>query len=84
MVRVVFFAGVRERLGCDGLEIPWQRGMDTLQDLQQWLIDTRGPEWAAVFGQENLIRAVNHRVSELDVTISDGDEVAFYPPVTGG
>ena len=84
MVRVVFFAGVREQLDCAGLEIPWQPGLDTLRDLEQWLIENRGPQWASVLAQDNLIRALNHRVSDLDAPISDGDEVAFYPPVTGG
>lgn len=84
MVRVVFFAGVREQLDCEGLEIPWQPGLDTLRGLEQWLIDTRGPDWARVLGQDNLIRALNHRVSDPDAIVNDGDEVAFYPPVTGG
>ncbi|MFT4521076.1 MAG: molybdopterin synthase sulfur carrier subunit, partial [Halioglobus sp.] len=40
--------------------------------------------WRAVLQQNNLIRAINQSVAHANCTLSDGDEVAFFPPVTGG
>jgi sulfur-carrier protein len=84
VLRIVFFARVREQLGCERLELEWTEALGTLASLEQFLIDQNGPLWAQVLAEENLIRAVNHSVVDTDVSLSSGDEVAFYPPVTGG
>ena len=43
-----------------------------------------GQRWQDVLNRPNMIRAVNQEVVSADVALKDGDEVAFFPPVTGG
>lgn len=84
MLKVLFFARIREQLGCEAMDFDYpSQGID-LDGLQQRLCDKGGDAWAEVLGQENVIRAVNQAVSEANRALADGDEVAFYPPVTGG
>jgi molybdopterin synthase sulfur carrier subunit len=84
MLKVLFFARVRESLDCPALELPWQDDLASLDALQTHLCATRGEQWSQVLGEENMIRAVNQVVVEGNCALRDGDEVAFFPPVTGG
>lgn len=84
MIRVLFFGRVREELNCDSLELAPEPAMENLEALQQRLCEEGGEKWSAVLGQDNIIRAVNQTVVEGSVDLSEGDEVAFFPPVTGG
>jgi len=84
MVSVLFFAQVREQLGCASLQVPWPGpGLD-LDALREQLCAERGQRWRDVLYQDNIIRAVNQVVTAGNCPLDDGDEVAFYPPVTGG
>ncbi len=83
MLRVLFFARVREALDCTSLELEFAPGLAQLDDLQEHLCQ-RGEQWRAVLEEDNMIRAVNHVVAAGNQPLADGDEVAFYPPVTGG
>ena len=83
MLKVLFFARVREQLGCPGLELPWQPEFAELDALQEQLCQ-RGGDWRSIVSQEKMIRAVNQAVVDGDCELKDGDEVAFFPPVTGG
>ena len=66
------------------MEIDWpQQGLD-LSGLHQMLCDQHGAQWRTVLEQENMIRAVNQAVVTGNCALRDGDEVAFFPPVTGG
>ena len=84
MLRVLFFARIREQLDCASLEVEWGEGVASLDALQAQLAAQRGPLWADVLGQDNIIRAVNQDVVSANCALADGDEVAFFPPVTGG
>lgn len=84
MLQVLFFARVKEELGCAELRLEWSDDVARLDALQEKLCAEHGERWRSVLGQDNMIRAVNHTVVEGDIALSDGDEVAFYPPVTGG
>ena len=84
MLKVLFFARVREALDCPALELPWQEGLASLDALQAHLCATRGEHWSGVLSEDNMIRAVNQIVVEGNCALQDGDEVAFFPPVTGG
>ena len=84
MLRVLFFARIRESLNCDSLEIPFGDQVATLNTLQERLCSEHGALWREVLGEFNLVRAVNHTVVDGDCRLQDGDEVAFFPPVTGG
>lgn len=83
MLTIRFFARVRETLGADALELPLAENTATLDALQATL-SQRGDAWRAALAEANLVRAVNHEVAHGDRPLADGDEVAFYPPVTGG
>ena len=84
MIKVLFFARIREQLGRSVLELELDSGVEKLCDLQNQLITAHGPEWEQALTAPNVVRAVNQEVVDLDCLIGDGDEVAFFPPVTGG
>ncbi|HJP08227.1 MAG: MoaD/ThiS family protein [Proteobacteria bacterium] len=74
-INVRFFASLRERIGSATLEIDAQ-GIATARDV-----------WISVSGQnadEEMLVAINKEYATLDRIVADGDEVAFFPPVTGG
>ncbi len=84
MLNLVFFARVKEQLNCGSVTLEWNESLATFAGLQDYLSKTNGPAWGDVLTQDNIIRAVNHCVVEEDAVLSDGDEVAYFPPVTGG
>jgi molybdopterin synthase sulfur carrier subunit len=85
MLTVLFFARVREQLDCASLQVPWPGGADfDLDALQASLCAQRGALWRDVLEQDNMIRAVNQVVVTGNRVLRDGDEIAFFPPVTGG
>ena len=74
-INVRFFASLRERIGSATLGIDAQ-GIATARDV-----------WISVSGQnadEEMLVAINKEYATLDRIVADGDEVAFFPPVTGG
>ena len=83
MLTVRFFARLRETLGCAELELSLDAHSQTVADVRRQLRG-RGEAWAAALGEDNLIAAVNQEVVTDDATLADGDELAFFPPVTGG
>jgi molybdopterin converting factor small subunit len=84
MVKVLFFARIREELDCASLDWPWPGTELDLDMLQEQICDERGQKWREVLCQDNTIRAVNQAITDGNCPLSDGDEVAFFPPVTGG
>ena len=84
MLRVLFFARVKEELGCPGVDVPWDNAVADLDSLQARLCRDGGPSWQEVLNRSNMIRAVNQSVVAENTALNDGDEVAFFPPVTGG
>lgn len=83
-MKVLFFASVREQLGCDEVQLPCGPEGMTTEELREALMARGGDTWRDVFMQPNLICAVNHRVVHGVQVLSSDDEVAFFPPVTGG
>ena len=81
MIKVLFFAQVRELVGCDELRLPCDHG--TAEALRAALCE-RGDKWALALESGKLLVAVNQTLVPLDTPTNDGDEVAFFPPVTGG
>ena len=84
MLRVLFFARIKEELDCAGLDVPWGEAVADLDLLQARLCADGGARWREVLGRSNVIRAVNQAVVAGNENLHDGDEVAFFPPVTGG
>jgi len=75
-LRVKYFASLRERMG---------RAGDTIDNIDAASI---AEIWARVSGNQpipaNTVVAVNREYANIDRKVQDGDEVAFFPPVTGG
>ena len=84
MVDVLFFASIREQLGLRKLAIELPSKAVSLADFKQLLIDRHEPFWAQVLLADNVVKAVNQQVVDDSYSVADGDEVAFFPPVTGG
>jgi molybdopterin synthase sulfur carrier subunit len=80
-VRILYFAGLREALGLAGESIDLPAGVATVAGLRDWLV---GQGRAQLATAKNLRCAVNQDMAKLDSTIKEGDEIAFFPPVTGG
>lgn len=81
MINVKFFAYLRERLGHDSVAFEYT-GEKTIADVKRKLI-ARGEPWDLLCEQDVLV-ALNQTLSNGDASICDGDEIAFFPPVTGG
>ena len=83
-VKVLFFASLREQLGTSSEEIELPKGVTTVGGLRAHL-KTRGGTYEKILSEKNLVRAaVNQDMVQLTAPIKPGDEVAFFPPVTGG
>ena len=83
MITVRFFAGVREALKTDEVQVPHRDGL-SVAALRTTLAD-RDPLWSAQLGSARLLMcAVNEVMASPDTQLNDGDVVAFFPPVTGG
>lgn len=83
MLTVRFFASVRERLGRSSQELAWDESCADVTDLVRHL-EREIPGASAVLLAPRTLVAVNREVVARDHALHDGDEVAFYPPVTGG
>lgn len=83
-IKLRFFAQVRETLNKSGDQISVPDHVRTLGDVRQFLYE-RGGVWAEAFAPEKILRiAYEQRITEPDTLITEGCEVAFFPPVTGG
>jgi molybdopterin synthase sulfur carrier subunit len=83
-IKVLFFAGLREQLGSAGEEIEVPAGVSTVAGLRSHL-QARGGPYEKAFAEKALVRmAVNQDMVPPTTRIKSGDEVAFFPPVTGG
>ena len=76
---VKFFARYREALGVDSLKV--EGDFATVEDVRALLAKRDG---ADVLSEQNLMCARNEGLCQLDEPVVDGDEVAFFPTVTGG
>lgn len=83
-VRILYFASIRERLGRDSEELDLPAAVATIAALRTHL-RARGGAWADALAEGKLLRAaVNQDMAQPAAAIKAGDEVAFFPPVTGG
>ncbi len=80
-VRVLYFASLKEALGRGNETLELPAGVTTVGGLRDWLA---GHGRGALASAKNLRCAVNQDMAGPDATVSDGDEIAFFPPVTGG
>jgi len=84
MITVLYFARLREALGTASEQIALPAGVSNLESLRE-LLRSRGGVWAEELADGRPVRAaVNQDMAFGDTRIADGDEIAFFPPVTGG
>lgn len=81
MFQLHFFASLRERLGCSVMNMEYT-GQQDVEEIKQYLIG-QGAPWNMLEEQE-VVAAVNQTICDAKTAVHDGDEIAFFPPVTGG
>lgn len=83
-LKLVFFARLREDLGTQAVQLALPESVGTVASLRAHLA-ARGGAWATALAQGRAIRvAVNQEMAQPATPVKAGDEVAFFPPVTGG
>jgi molybdopterin synthase sulfur carrier subunit len=83
-VKLVYFAWVRERIGRTEEEIALPAAVATAGDLLDWL-KARGPEYEHALAEPAAIRVAVDRVhAGRETPLAGADEVALFPPMTGG
>ena len=84
MTDILYFASLAEVLEQKSEQIELPPDCTTVDDLGR-LLRGRGEPWASAFdGSTRILVAINQEMSESDAAIGPADEIAFFPPVTGG
>lgn len=84
MIKILYFAGLREATGCAGESLALPAGVTDVQGVLD-LLRARGGAWAEALAETKRVRAaVNQDLAGVRSAVRDGDELAFFPPVTGG
>lgn len=81
MIEIRYFASFRESLGLGSEHLEWPQARPAAALLER--LRGRGEPWAQVLNARVMV-AINQELVSLDALVQDGDEVAFFPPVTGG
>lgn len=83
-MKLLYFAWLRDRIGMAEEDITPPPEIDTVERLIDWLIG-RGEGYGRAFDNRDIVRAaVNQDFASGQTAVGDGDEVAFFPPITGG
>jgi len=83
-MRILYFAWLKEKIGLAEEEVSPPSSVATVADLLSWLAE-RSPGHALALSKNDLLRcAINQSYARFDQPVNAGDEVAFFPPVTGG
>ncbi|BAN35101.1 molybdopterin synthase small subunit [Sulfuricella denitrificans skB26] len=84
MITLLYFARLRETFGLSSERANPPADVTDVRSLTEWLCQ-RGGTWQEELAQNKPVRvAVNQDIADPDTAVGDGDEVAFFPPVTGG
>jgi molybdopterin synthase sulfur carrier subunit len=83
VITLRYFAGLRERLGVGEERIDLPEGVEDVAALARWL-QGRDDHWRQALADSRLRVAVNQQIATAGACIGDGDEIAWFPPVTGG
>lgn len=84
VVRILYFARLRETLGKEGEELVLPEKVGDVAALMNFL-QSRGGAWTTELGGAKVVRvAVNQEMAQPGTRIREGDEIALFPPVTGG
>jgi len=84
MANILYFASLAETLGQKSEQLELPDGCTTVADLVA-LLRRRGEPFSSAFdGNTRILVAINQEMSETAAEIGNPDEIAFFPPVTGG
>ncbi|OCG04748.1 molybdopterin synthase sulfur carrier subunit [Gilliamella sp. wkB112] len=81
MNKIIFFAQIRELIGVESIKLD-ASNLSVANLLDQ--LSLRGDKWALTLKENVALCAINQILVDVDYIIEDGDEIAFFPPVTGG
>ena len=84
MIKILFFGRLRETLNTDSIEISDMSKLVSVDKIRIHLSESYGPIWEKALNQSNIVISVNQVVVPAKTAIRDGDELAFFPPMTGG
>lgn len=85
MIKLVYFGRVRSELGVDSEAVPVPAGGEIALAALIAELAARGGAYGQVFGGgQPVLMAINQEMANADMAAYAGDEVAFFPPVTGG
>ena len=83
-MKILYFAWLRQKTGIDAEDVEMPPEVSDVAGLLDWLKE-RNSNFADALADFDSIRvAVNQEFAELDAPIAQGDEVAIFPPMTGG
>jgi sulfur-carrier protein len=83
-VKILYLASLREQLGRSGEDVEISPATSTVAGLRTLLM-ARGGSWQTALAQGKALRvAVNQEMAQPTTPVKPGDEIAFFPPVTGG
>lgn len=83
-MKVLYFAWLRQKVGLGEEEVTPPPAVNTVAALVAWL-KVKSPAHAAAFANMKAVRvAINQEFADWNGAIAEGDEIAFFPPVTGG
>lgn len=83
-VEILYFAWLRSRVGTSRERLELPAGTTTIAQLMEYLAGA-SPGHGRAFADREVVRAaVNQSFVEPDHPVRDGDEIAFFPPITGG
>jgi sulfur-carrier protein len=84
MIKILYFARIKEALGLGHESVVLPTEVSDVTSLTSWLRQ-RGERWQSELAPGKALRvAVNQAMVGMDAAIKDGDEIAYFPPVTGG
>jgi molybdopterin synthase sulfur carrier subunit len=83
MITLRYFASLRETLGVGNEQIELPEDITDLSGLVRWL-QNRDDTWMQALANKRLHVAINQQIVTTNATVRDNDEIAWFPPVTGG
>jgi molybdopterin synthase sulfur carrier subunit len=81
---ILYFAWLKERMGTGEETLPLPEGVATVGDLIAHLKARDSRLEAVLSGEARVLTAVNQDMATAETPLTDNDEVAFFPPMTGG
>lgn len=83
MIKIIYFAKTRETIGKSSESFELAPGINTVTSVIETLV-ARGNPYNVAFEDERILAAINQEMVSLASRVVDDDELAFFPPVTGG